>query len=218
MQLYLDSGKIAEIEELASLGVIDGVTTNPSLITDSANNLIQFVKDICKHVTTCISVEVIATEYKDMMKEAEKLAGIAPQVTIKVPMTWDGLKACKTLSESGTKVNVTLCFSAAQAILAAKAGATYVSPFIGRLDDIGKNGIGLIEEIRDIYDNYLEFSTTQILAASIRNIDHIINVAKIGADVATAPYQIIKQMIEHPLTDAGLERFITDAKKSGYKI
>ncbi len=217
MKLYLDSGKLSEIEELMALGAIDGLTTNPSLVSDGANSLVAYVTDICKHVATCVSVEVISTDYKGMMVEAEKLASIAPQVTIKVPMTWDGLRACKTLSAKGVKVNVTLCFSPAQAILAAKAGATYVSPFIGRLDDIGQDGLGLIEEIRDIYDNYPECNT-KILAASIRSVDHIISVAKIGADIVTAPYKIIKQMIEHPLTDSGLEKFIMDAKKSGYTI
>jgi transaldolase len=216
VQLYLDSGKISEIEELASLGVIDGITTNPSLVKDGAS-LISFVKDICQIVTTSVSVEVISANYTDMLKEAEKLCKIAPQVVIKIPMTLDGIKACKELSSQLIKTNITLCFSPAQAILAAKAGATYVSPFIGRLDDIGQDGMVLIDEIRQIYDNYPQFNT-KILAASIRSVNHIVSAAKVGADIATAPYTIIKQMVSHPLTDVGINKFIIDAQKSGYKI
>ncbi len=217
MQLYLDSGKISEIEELASLGIIDGVTTNPSLVKDGASNLVSFVKEICKIIKTSVSVEVIASSYVDMMREAEKLYKIEPQVVIKLPMTLDGIKACKELSSQMVKTNITLCFSPAQAILAAKAGATYVSPFIGRLDDIGQDGMVLIDEIRQIYDNYPDLNT-KILSASIRSVNHIVNAAKVGSDIATAPYTIIKQMISHPLTDAGISKFVTDAQKSGYKI
>ncbi|MCE2991695.1 MAG: fructose-6-phosphate aldolase [Candidatus Jidaibacter sp.] len=217
MQLYLDSGKISEIEELASLGIIDGVTTNPSLVKDGASNLVNFVKEICKIIKTSVSVEVIASSYVDMMREAEKLYKIEPQVVIKLPMTLDGIKACKKLSSQMVKTNITLCFSPAQAILAAKAGATYVSPFIGRLDDIGQDGMVLIDEIRRIYDNYPDLNT-KILSASIRSVNHIVNAAKVGSDIATAPYTIIKQMISHPLTDVGISKFVTDAQKSGYKI
>jgi transaldolase len=217
VQLYLDSGKISEIEELASLGIIDGVTTNPSLVKDGASNLVSFVKEICKIIKTSVSVEVIASSYVDMMREAEKLYKIEPQVVIKLPMTLDGIKACKELSSQMVKTNITLCFSPAQAILAAKAGATYVSPFIGRLDDIGQDGMVLIDEIRQIYDNYPDLNT-KILSASIRSVNHIVNAAKVGSDIATAPYTIIKQMISHPLTDAGISKFVTDAQKSGYKI
>jgi transaldolase len=217
VQLYLDSGKISEIEELASLGIIDGVTTNPSLVKDGASNLVNFVKEICKIIKTSVSVEVIASSYVDMMREAEKLYKIEPQVVIKLPMTLDGIKACKKLSSQMVKTNITLCFSPAQAILAAKAGATYVSPFIGRLDDIGQDGMVLIDEIRRIYDNYPDLNT-KILSASIRSVNHIVNAAKVGSDIATAPYTIIKQMISHPLTDVGISKFVTDAQKSGYKI
>lgn len=215
MQLFLDTGNIKEIKELAWM--IDGVTTNPSLVKAGADGLADFVAEVCEFVSTSVSVEVMATDYEGMMIEGLKLCRIAPQVTVKVPMTWDGLKACKSLTEQGKTVNVTLCFTPAQAILAAKAGATYVSPFLGRLEDIGEDGLLLIEEIRSVYDNYDKFET-KILAASIRNVHHIAYVAKVGADVATAPYAVIKKMVNHPLTDAGLERFIMDAKQSGYRI
>ncbi len=215
MKLFLDSGNINEIRELA--WIIDGVTTNPSLVKDGASNLISFVEQICKYISKSVSIEVLAADYENMVLEGLKLCEIAPQVTVKVPMTWDGLRACKTLTEKGKKVNVTLCFTPAQAILAAKAGAKYVSPFLGRLDDVGEDGLKLIEDIRDIYDNY-EIFETEILSASIRNLNQIVHVAKIGADIATAPYDVIKKMVNHPLTDTGLERFIVDAKKSGYKI
>lgn len=215
MQLFLDTGNISEIKELAWM--IDGVTTNPSLVKDGADGLADFVSQICEFVDTSVSVEVLATDYDGMMTEGLKLCKIAPQVTVKVPMTWDGLKACKSLTKMGERVNVTLCFTPAQAILAAKAGATYVSPFLGRLEDIGEDGLGLIEDIRAIYDNY-EIFETKILAASIRNVHHIVEAARIGADIATAPYEVIKKMAGHTLTDIGLARFITDAKKSGYKI
>lgn len=215
MQLFLDSGNIKEIKELAWL--IDGVTTNPSIVKAGAAGLVDFVTETCEFVGTSVSVEVMATDYEGMMLEGLKLCKIAPQVTVKVPMTWDGLRACKTLTEKGERVNVTLCFTPAQAILAAKAGATYVSPFLGRLEDVGEDGLSLIEDIRNIYDNYNELET-KILAASIRNVNHIAYAAKIGADVATAPYEVIKKMINHPLTNAGLEKFIMDAKESDYRI
>lgn len=217
MKFYIDGCNVAQIEELGAVGIIDGITTNPSLAKEAGVPIIELAKDICKIIKTSVSVEVIATDYDGMMKEAEVLAAIGKQIVIKLPMTWDGLKACKSLTNVGVKTNVTLCFSPSQALAAAKAGATYVSPFIGRIDDIGGYGMGLVSEIREIFDNYPEINT-KILAASIRNVNHIIDAAKIGADVATAPYSVIKQMLNHPLTDKGLERFLKDAKEAGYKI
>ncbi len=216
MKFFVDSADLEEIGELADTGLIDGVTTNPSLIAKSGRDFIDVIKEICTIIDGPVSAEVTALEAGDMLKEAEKLLGISKNVTIKVPLTWDGLKACKTLTDNGSMVNVTLCFNANQALLAAKAGATFISPFIGRLDDMGLDGMELIEEIRTIYDNY-DFET-QILAASIRNINHVKTCALIGADVATVPGSVIKQLAKHPLTDKGLEGFLKDWKTTGQSI
>ena len=217
MKFFVDTADVAEIKELAATGLLDGVTTNPSLVAKSGGDFKEIIKEICAVVPGPVSAEVAATDYDGMMKEAKVLAKIAKNVTIKVPLTMDGLKACKALTSEGTMVNVTLCFSATQALLAAKAGATFVSPFIGRLDDIGLNGMDLIKEIRMIYDNYPDLST-DILAASIRTINHVKEAAMIGADVATIPPSILKQLVKHPLTDKGIEIFLSDWKKTGQKI
>ena len=216
MRFFVDTADIAAIRELHELGMVDGVTTNPSLILKSGRDIIEVTKEICDLVPGPVSAEVVAEKAADMIREGKKLAEIAPNVTVKVPLTWDGLKACKALSDDGHMVNVTLCFSSAQAILAAKAGATFISPFIGRLDDIGLDGMELISDIRSIYDNYgIE---TNLLAASIRSVNHIIECARIGADVITAPPGVIKAMANHVLTDKGLEQFNADWAKTGQKI
>lgn len=217
MKFFVDSADVNEINELAASGLLDGVTTNPSLIAKSGRDFKQTIAEICKIVPGPVSAEVAATDYATMMKEAEVLRKIAKNVTIKVPLTMDGLKACKALSSDGTMVNVTLCFSANQALLAAKAGATFVSPFIGRLDDIGLDGMQVIREIRQIYDNYQNLGT-DILAASIRTVNHVKDAAMIGADVATIPPAILKALVKHPLTDAGLAAFVADWKKTGQTI
>ena len=217
MKFFVDTADLAEIKDLAATGLLDGVTTNPSLVAKAGRDFKELIKEICAVVDGPVSAEVAAVDYDGMMKEGRILAKIAKNVAVKVPLTWDGLKACKTLTAEGTMVNVTLCFSANQALLAAKAGATFVSPFIGRLDDIGLDGMELIQEIRAIYDNYPELST-EILAASIRTVNHVKQAALIGADVVTAPAGIIKALVKHPLTDKGLEQFLADWKKSGQKI
>jgi transaldolase len=217
MQFFIDTANISEINELNATGLIDGVTTNPSLVAKEGRDFKEILRDICKLVSGSVSAEVAATEYDLMLKEAYELRKIADNITIKLPLTWDGLKLCKQLTSEGTTVNVTLCFSASQALLAAKAGATYISPFVGRLDDIGFDGLNLISEIREIYDNYQDIET-KILAASIRNPIHLLECAKIGADIATIPPKIVKDLVKHPLTDKGLEIFISDWKKTGQKI
>ncbi len=217
MKFFVDTADVAEINELAATGLLDGVTTNPSLVAKAGRDFKEIVAEICKIVPGPVSAEVAATDYEGMMREAEVLRKIAKNVTIKVPLTMDGLKACKALTSDGTMVNVTLCFSANQALLAAKAGATFVSPFIGRLDDIGLNGMDVIREIRAIYDNYPDLST-DILAASIRTVNHVKEAALIGADVATIPPSILKLLVKHPLTDSGLATFVADWKKTGQKI
>jgi transaldolase len=217
MKFFVDTADVGEIKDLAATGLLDGVTTNPSLIAKSGRDFKQTIAEICAIVPGPVSAEVAATDYDGMMREAKILAKIAKNVTIKVPLTLDGLKACKAISSEGTMVNVTLCFSANQALLAAKAGATFVSPFIGRLDDIGLNGMDLIREIRTIYDNYQDLST-DILAASIRTVNHVKEAAMIGADVATIPPSILKALVKHPLTDSGLTTFIADWKKTGQTI
>lgn len=217
MKFFVDTADLAEIKELAATGLLDGVTTNPSLIAKAGRDFKEIVAEICAVVPGPVSAEVASTEYDDMMREAEILRKIAKNVTIKVPLTMDGLKACKALTNDGTMVNVTLCFSANQALLAAKAGATFVSPFIGRLDDIGLNGMDVIREIRAIYDNYPDLST-DILAASIRTVNHVKEAAMIGADVSTIPPSILKALVKHPLTDSGLATFVADWKKTGQKI
>ena len=216
MKFFADTAEIAEIRELAETGLLDGVTTNPSLIAKSGRDFMEVTKEICDIVDGPVSAEVVALDHDTMMKEAETLRKIADNVCIKVPLTIDGLKTCKKLTGDGTMVNVTLCFSANQALLAAKAGATFISPFIGRLDDINLDGMDLISDIRQIYDN--SGYDTQILAASIRTVNHAYQSAMIGADVMTAPPKVIKQMAEHVLTDKGLEAFLADWAKTGQKI
>jgi transaldolase len=218
MKFFVDTADVKEIRELNALGLLDGVTTNPSLILKSGGNIAEVTKQICEIVEGPVSAEVVATEYSEMMREAEILAKIAENVCIKVPLTFDGLKACKTIrTEIGRMVNVTLCFSANQALLAAKAGATFISPFIGRLDDIGLDGMEVIREIRAIYDNYPGLKT-EILAASIRTPNHVKEAALAGADVATVPPAVLKSLVKHPLTDKGLESFLADWKKTGQTI
>lgn len=217
MKFFVDTADINDIKELEATGLLDGVTTNPSLIAKAGKPFLPLVEEICGIVKGPVSAEVASTDFETMMKEGEKLAAIAPNVAVKVPLTQAGLKVCKTLSDKGTMVNVTLCFSSAQAILAAKAGATYVSPFVGRLDDIGQSGLELISEIVDIYDNY-EYFTTQVLVASIRNPVHITESARMGAHVATCPPAVIRQLYNHPLTDKGLATFVDDWKKTGQSI
>ena len=216
MKFFADTAVVEEIAELNELGIVDGVTTNPSLILKSGRDILEVTKEICDLVDGPVSAEVVATEASEMIAEGRKLAKIAENIAVKVPLTWDGLKACKTLSSEGNMVNVTLCFSANQALIAAKAGATFISPFIGRLDDINIDGLDLIADIRQIYDNY-DFNT-EILAASIRTVNHVSECAKIGADVMTAPPSVIKKLAGHPLTDNGLEAFMKDWAKTGQNI
>jgi transaldolase len=216
MKFFADTADVTEIRDLAETGLLDGVTTNPSLVARSGRDFKEVVAEICALVEGPVSAEVAALDHAGMVAEAAELAKIAANVTIKVPLTWDGLKACRTLTQGGTMVNVTLCFTANQALLAAKAGATFISPFIGRLDDIGLDGMEVIEEIRAIYDNY-DFST-QILAASIRSANHVKYAALAGADVATVPPAVLKSLLRHPLTDKGIEMFLADWKKTGQSI
>ncbi|MBU2963808.1 fructose-6-phosphate aldolase [Citreicella sp. C3M06] len=216
MKFFVDTANVDDIRDLIALGLVDGVTTNPSLIAKSGRNIIEVIREICDLVHGPVSAEVVATDYETMLEEGRVLAEIAPNIAIKVPLTLDGLRACKTLTSEGRMVNVTLCFSANQALLAAKAGATFISPFVGRLDDINIDGLELIADIRRIYDNY--GYETQILAASIRSANHMSECAKIGADVATAPPAVIKAMASHVLTDKGLAAFLTDAETAGIKI
>ena len=216
MELFIDTAEIEEIKSLNITGLIDGVTTNPSLIAKSGRNIIETIAEICAEVSGPVSAEVTATDFDSMIKEGRKLSAIADNVAIKVPLTFDGLRACKTFSDEGIMVNVTLCFSAAQAILAAKAGATFISPFIGRLDDIGADGMSLISEITEIYEIY--GFETKVLAASIRSVQDIIDVSKLGADVATIPPKFLKAMYHHPLTDKGLADFLSDWGKTGQSI
>jgi transaldolase len=217
MKFFVDTADIAEIRELAETGLLDGVTTNPSLILKAGRPIAEVIAEICAIVPGPVSAEVAATDLDGMLREGHKLAGIAENIAIKVPLTWDGLKACRKFADEGRMVNVTLCFSAPQALLAAKAGATFISPFIGRLDDMGIDGMELIEEIRAIYDNYPAL-TTQILAASIRTPNHVKLAALAGADVATVPPAVLKSLVKHPLTDKGLEAFVSDWKKTGQSI
>jgi len=216
MELFIDTAEIDEIKSLNITGLIDGVTTNPSLIAKSGRNIIETIEEICNEVSGPVSAEVTATDFETMIKEGRKLSAIAQNVAIKVPLTFDGQRACKVFSEDGIMVNVTLCFNSAQAILAAKAGASFISPFIGRLDDIGSDGINLISEITEIYD--IHGFETKVLAASIRSVQDIIDSAKFGADVATIPPKFLKAMYNHPLTDKGLADFLADWKKTGQSI
>ncbi len=218
MKFFVDTADLAEIKELAATGLLDGVTTNPSLVAKSGHsNFIELIREISGIVEGPVSAEVASTEFEPMMKEARTLSKIADNIAVKVPLTPAGLKVCKALSEDGIMVNVTLCFSAAQAILAAKAGATFVSPFVGRLDDIGQNGMDLIADICAIYAAYPMF-TTEVLVASVRNPMHVVEAAKMGADVATIPPSVIRQLFGHPLTDKGIAQFVADWKKTGQTI
>ena len=217
MKFFVDTADVAEIKELAATGLLDGVTTNPSLVAKARRDFKEIIAEICAAIPGPVSAEVAATDLDGMLKEGRTLARIAKNVTVKVPLTWEGLKACRALADEGTMVNVTLCFSANQALLAAKAGATFISPFVGRLDDTGADGMDLVREIRTIYDNYPELET-QILAASIRNVLHVKQAAMIGADVVTVPPAVLRALVSHPLTDKGLEQFLSDWKKTGQRI
>ncbi len=217
MKFFVDTADIAEIRDLAATGLVDGVTTNPSLVAKSGRKFLDVVKEICEVVPGPVSAEVAALDHATMLGEGRKLAKIAHNVVVKVPLTPDGLKTCKALRAEGTKVNVTLCFSPAQAILAAKAGASYVSPFVGRLDDVGVDGMGLIADIVQIYDSYPEFET-EVLVASVRNPMHVVAAGKLGADVVTLPPPVLRQMFNHPLTDKGLATFLADWAKTGQSI
>ena len=216
MKFFVDTAEIDEIAELNDLGMVDGVTTNPSLIMKSGRDIIEVTKEICDLVSGPVSAEVVATQANEMIAEGRKLAEIAENIAVKLPLTWNGLKACKVLSSEGKMVNVTLCFSVNQALLAAKAGATFISPFIGRLDDVNIDGMDLIADSRQVYDNY--GYETQILAASIRTVNHVTQSALIGADVITAPPKVIKSLVNHPLTEQGLAQFMSDWAKTGQNI
>jgi transaldolase len=218
MKFFVDTADVAEIAEIAATGLLDGVTTNPSLVAKSGRNFFEVIKEICSLVEGPVSAEVTATSYDQMLAEGHRLADLAPNVCVKVPLIWDGLKACRKLTSEGIKVNVTLCFSPAQALLAAKAGATFVSPFVGRLDDVGHNGMELIAEIVEIFGNYRDKLTTEVLVASARHPLHVIEAARLGADVVTMPPKILHQLYSHPLTDKGLAAFLKDWEATGQKI
>jgi transaldolase len=217
MKFFIDTADVEEIRTLAKTGMVDGVTTNPTLVAKSGRKFADVIKEICDIVEGPVSAEVTATQANQMIEEGRKLAKIAPNVAVKVPLTVDGLITCKTLREQGTMVNVTLCFSPAQALLAAKAGATFISPFVGRLDDIGENGLHLIQDICEIYASYPEFET-EVLVASVRHPVHVVEAAKMGAHVATLPPNILRQLYNHPLTDKGLAAFLADWAKTGQSI
>ena len=217
MKFFVDTADIGEIRELADTGLVDGVTTNPSLVAKTGRDFFEVLAEICDVVDGPVSAEVAATDYETMLAEGRKLAGVAENIAVKVPLTRDGLKTCRALAQGGTMVNVTLCFSANQAILAAKAGARFISPFVGRLDDIASDGMNLIAEICDIYGNYPDF-TTEVLVASVRSPMHIAEAAKLGADVATVPAAVLWSMFNHPLTDKGLAAFLADWEKTGQSI
>ena len=217
MKIYIDSSDIKEIKEINKTKLVDGITTNPSLIAKQNKNIKTILKEICNEIKGPVSAEVTAVDCEEMLKEAKILKKIAKNIVIKLPLTFEGLKACKELSAKGIKTNVTLCFSVTQALMAAKCGATYVSPFIGRLDDIGKSGVGLIQDIRKVFDNYKDLKT-KILSASIRNIDHVKEVAKAGSDIATIPPKVFHEMYKHELTDKGLKIFLDDWNSTNQKI
>ena len=217
MQFFVDTADVDEIRDLASTGMVDGVTTNPSLIAKTGRHFRDVIKEICAVVSGPVSAEVTATDFETMLAEGQGLADLAPNIAVKVPLTWDGLKTCKALSDDGMAVNVTLCFSVNQALLAAKAGAAFISPFVGRLDDIGHDGMELIDDIREVYDNYPELDT-RILVASIRSPAHLRQAALSGADVATLPPGVLRRLVDHPLTSKGLEAFLADWKKTGQTI
>ncbi|MGO4408793.1 MULTISPECIES: fructose-6-phosphate aldolase [unclassified Brevundimonas] len=216
MKLFLDTADVAVIKDMLPTGMVDGVTTNPSLIAKSGRNIAEVIAEICALVEGPISAEAVATDFETMVKEGDKLAAIAPNVVVKLPLTWDGLRATRAFADKGIKTNVTLCFSAAQAMLAAKAGATFISPFVGRLEDVGADGVGLLEEIRALYDIH-DFDT-EILAASLRNPDHVTAAAIAGADAATLPTDVFNALVKHPLTDKGLDAFLADWGKTGQSI
>ena len=217
MKFFADTSDLDAIKDLADCGMLDGVTTNPSIIAKSGKEFIPLIKEICGICDGPVSAEVASTDFDTMMKEGEKLAQIADNIAVKVPLTEAGLKVCKNLSDNGTMVNVTLCFSPLQALLAAKAGASFISPFVGRLDDIGQNGMDLIGDVLTIYDNYPNFHT-EVLVASVRHPQHILESARMGADVVTCPPNVIKQLYKHPLTENGLAAFVEDWKKTGQSI
>jgi transaldolase len=217
MKFFVDTANLEDIKALAATGMVDGVTTNPSLAAKEGKDFLSMIAEICAVVSGPVSAEVAALDVETMLEEGRKLAAIAPNVAVKVPLTPAGLTVCKALSESGTMVNVTLCFSAGQAILAAKAGATFVSPFVGRLDDLSQDGMGLIEDITQIYANYPSFAT-EVLVASVRHPLHVLQAARMGADVVTLPPKVLWQLFNHPLTDKGLQAFLDDWKKSGQTI
>lgn len=216
MKIFLDSADIDEIKAYTSTGLVDGVTTNPSLIAKSGRNILDAISEICDLVDGPVSAEVTATDFDTMLQEGKKLAALAKNVTVKVPLTEDGLRTCRALSDAGTQVNVTLCFTAGQALLAAKSGATFISPFVGRLDDLGQDGMGLIEEICTIYNNF--GYDTEVLVASVRSSQHVVDAAIMGADVVTLPPKILGALYKHPLTDKGLDAFLADWKKTGQSI
>ena len=217
MKFFVDTADIEEIRDLAATGLLDGVTTNPSLVAKSGRDFFDVLGDICASVDGPVSAEVTAIDFEAMVDEGRKLAALANNIAVKVPLTWDGLKACRTLNQGGTKVNVTLCFSPSQAVLAAKAGAAFISPFVGRLDDISHDGMELIADIKTIYDNYESF-TTEILVASIRHPGHVVEAARLGADICTVPPGVLRKLASHPLTDRGLEAFLEDGRSTGQKI
>lgn len=217
MKFFADTADIDEIRDLAATGLLDGVTTNPSLVAKAGRDFFEVLKDICAAVEGPVSAEVTATDYDAMVQEGRRLADFADNIAVKVPLTWDGLKACKTLRQAGAMVNVTLCFSATQALFAAKAGATFVSPFVGRLDDISEDGMQLIRDIRLIYDNYPALET-EILVASIRHPMHVVEAARIGADICTVPPAVLRKLADHPLTDKGLKAFLADWQGTGQSI
>jgi transaldolase len=218
MKFFIDTADVAEITDLAASGLVDGVTTNPSLVAKSGRNFLEVVREICEIVPGPVSAEVTAIHYDGMVAEGRKLAKLAPNVCVKLPLTWDGLKACRTLSSEGTQVNVTLCFTPAQALLAAKAGATFVSPFVGRLDDIGHDGMQLIADIVEIFRHYPDTLRTEVLVASVRTPTHVIEAARLGAHVATLPPKVLRDLVHHPLTDKGLAGFLKDWEKTGQRI
>jgi transaldolase len=217
MKFFVDTADVAEIRDLSATGLVDGVTTNPSLVAKSGRDFLEVLAEICGLVEGPVSAEVTATQADAMTEEGRRLADVASNVAVKVPLTWDGLKACRALSQAGTMVNVTLCFSANQALLAAKAGATYISPFVGRLDDIGQDGMALVADIIEIYDNYDDIDT-QVLVASVRGPGHVLQAAKLGADVCTLPPAVMRQLAQHVLTDKGLDSFLADWKATGQSI
>ncbi|SEH44281.1 fructose-6-phosphate aldolase [Magnetospirillum fulvum] len=217
MKFFVDTADVQEIRDLAATGLVDGVTTNPTLIAKSGRRILDVIAEICDIVPGPISAEVAATDYETMLAEGRKLAALRPNVAVKVPLTMPGLRTCKALADDGIKVNVTLCFSANQAILAAKAGASFVSPFVGRLDDVGQDGMELIGDIVSIFDNYPLFRT-EVLAASIRHPMHVTEAARLGAHVVTMPPAVLRQMVQHPLTDKGLATFMADWQKTGQSI